>query len=103
MSSKSSIRGTLTGGSDKGSHGRYHFVRRTEIWTMPRGLQENELALGNAPVDKLAGRLGRDHVLAALKDECRNIDLRQIRAVIGHEGHAGKGFGDLGIRPAEAV
>src|SRR5690349_14731318 len=103
MSSKSSIGGTDTGGSDKSSNGRDHLVRRAEVRAMTRGLENDELTLGNAGVDELACRLGRDDVLATLEDQCRDVHLRKVRAVVGCESDPSERLGDLGIGPAEAV
>ena len=46
---------------------------------------------------------GRDDVVAALQDERRRLQPRQVRAVVGQEGDARELLGDLRVGAAEAV
>lgn len=66
-------------------------------------VQHYELAVADRAVDIFADGHGRDHVVAALQDKHAGSDVREVRAIVGHEGHPGEPPGDLRVGPAEAV
>src|SRR6201999_1470871 len=80
-----------------------HLLRCGEIGTVAGRLQDNHPAVWEMAVDEFADLLRSDDVLAALEDEDRNVDAGQVVAVVGREGHAGKGLRDLRISAAETV
>ncbi len=63
---------------------------------MTRRVQQQERAAGSVPVNELAHILPGDDVLLALQDQRRDLQLAEIRTIVGGEGDASELLRDLG-------
>src|ERR1700742_688864 len=70
---------------------------------MASRVQDYYFAVGDASLNKLAHLSRSDDVFAALKYQRWDINLGQVRAVIGCECDPGERFSDFGIGSAKAI
>ena len=66
-------------------------------------LDHGDGAVRQGLFEELADGARRDQVVAALQNQGGCLQLRNIRAMVGREGHLGEVLRDVGIGAAEAV
>src|SRR5580698_8283030 len=89
--------------SDICPDGRDDLCWRAQVWAVPGGFEEHDLAARDAASHELSDLLRGNDILAALKDQGWNCDLGEITSVVRCEGDARECLCDLRIGPTKAV
>ena len=76
---------------------------RAELGTVPGRVERDQHAARYVRLHVRPHLGWGDHVLRALQHQRRDLDLREVGAVVGEEGGAGEHLGDVRVHLAEAV
>src|SRR5689334_17770754 len=103
-------KGPTSGGAASASKGGQEVVhrvdtgaRRAQVRAVPDVVDDPQGSVRQGPLQVLADRDRRDQVLAALHDEGRRDELRNVCAVVGQERGAREVLRDVRVGAAEAV